>query len=98
MIPGWRDKWDVDLEDGLPQDWGDPEEEYDPRPTLPTDILGRGRWRVLIITLTADEKRALVELAEHEQRHPATMAAMLVRFVLVEMGLVPRGNYGKHER
>jgi|CXWK01.1.fsa_nt_gi hypothetical protein len=73
-----------EVDDGLPNDWGEPEE-------LPTvnDYLGPapwafGNWRFVVVELTADERVALTKLANEQCRDTDAMAALLIRQGLKE--------------
>lgn len=48
------------------------------------------KWRVLGVTLSADEHAALNKLATRERREKADMAALLIILALEERGLLPR--------
>lgn len=48
------------------------------------------KWRVLGVTLTADEHAALNRLAARERREKADMAALLIILALEARGLLPK--------
>ncbi len=58
------------------------------RPILTSSINMRDSWRYLVVTLSADERRALVALANVQRRHPAETASLLIRLALEEKGLM----------
>lgn len=81
---------DAPVDEGLPDDWGDPEEP----PTTPA----WADWRTLMLTLAADEKRALVGLAERRRCTPEALGARLLRLVLAELGALERDGHGQRTR
>ncbi len=48
------------------------------------------KWRVLGVTLSADEHVALNRLATRERREKADMAALLIIMALEDRGLLPK--------
>ena len=81
---------DAPVDEGLPDDWGDPEEP----PTTPAWV----DWRTLMLTLTADEKRALVGLAGRRHCTPEALGALLLRLVLTELGALESEHDGQRTR
>lgn len=72
------DRWarrGVSMDDGLPEDWGDP---ADPQPGEPP-VWSFGNWRFVVVALRADERVALVRLAHAQHRSTEDMAAALLR-------------------
>lgn len=69
----------------------------DPFRPIWTDFADGDRWwRYLTITLSADERAALVALANGQRRHPAEVAAALLRAALEEKGLLePEEEWGE---
>lgn len=60
-----------------------------PRPVLAPAITVHGRWRFLVVALAVEERRAL---ASAQRRHPADVAAALVREGLQQRRLLPPGT------
>lgn len=66
------------------------------RPIWTAEAGGERWWRYMTITLSADERAALVALANGQRRHPAEVAAVLVRAALEEKGLLaPEEEWGE---
>jgi hypothetical protein len=60
----------------------------DPRPAFEGDINTRDGWRFMVVTLSADERVALVELSNRQRRHPLLTASLLIRLGLEGQGLL----------
>lgn len=73
-----------EVDEGLPQDWGDPEEDTPGVLEYLKPAWGFGNWRFVIVELTADERVALTRLAHVQDRDTNDMAAALIRRALRE--------------
>ena len=73
--------WESYADEGLPQDWGDPEDSY-VNDSLRTPHRGFGNWRYVIVELTADERVTLNRWANDQNRDTDDMAASLIRQAL----------------
>jgi hypothetical protein len=81
-----HDRFQVEVDEGLPQDWGEPEEQPEVRDTLGPAPWAFGNWRFVVVELTADERVALTKLANERQRDTSVMAAALIREGLRRQG------------
>lgn len=52
----------------------------------------------VVLTVSEDERRALVDLARSELRDPRAQAALLLRQSLIEIGLLPATKTGQPAR
>ena len=73
-------------DEGLPQDWGEPEEMPEVSDYLGPAPWAFGNWRFVVVELTADERVMLTKLAREQRRDTDAMAAALIRQGLRKKG------------
>ncbi len=73
-------------DEGLPQDWGEPEEMPEVNDYLGPAPWAFGNWRFVVVELTADERVMLTKLAREQRRDTDAMAAALIRQGLRKKG------------
>lgn len=66
-------------DEGLPQDWGEPEQMPEVNDYLGPAPWAFGNWRFVVVELTADERVMLTKLAREQRRDTGAMAAALIR-------------------
>ena len=79
-------------DEGLPQDWGEPEEMPEVNDYLGPAPWAFGNWRFVVVELTADERVMLTKLAREQRRDTDAMAAALIRQGLRKKGPGARGQ------
>ena len=85
-------------DEGLPQDWGEPEEMPEVNDYLGPAPWAFGNWRFVVVELTADERVMLTKLAREQRRDTDAMAAALIRQGLRKKGPGSRGQGPGEER
>lgn len=70
------------VDEGLPQDWGEPQEMPEVSDYLGPAPWHFGSWRFVVVELTADERMALTKMAHEQRRDTDAMAASLIRQAL----------------
>ena len=85
-------------DEGLPQDWGEPEEMPEVNDYLGPAPWRFGNWRFVVVELTADERVMLTKLAREQRRDTDAMAAALIRQGLRKKGPGARGQGPGEER
>ena len=70
------------VDEGLPHDWGEPEEMPEVSDYLGPTPWGFGNWRFVVVELTADERVALTKMAHEQRRDTDAMAASIIRQAL----------------
>lgn len=68
-----------EVDEGLPADWGEPEQMPEVNDYLGPAPWSLGNWRFVVVELTADERVALTKMAHEQSRGTDAMAAALIR-------------------
>lgn len=86
------------VDEGAPQDWGEPEELPEVNDYMGPAPWAFGNWRFVVIELTADERVALTTMAGYHHRSTDEMAAVLVREALAQPGRINRNSPDSRKR